>query len=598
MTVGRQLWDRIRPHWKAIVGAIICVLVVGGVELALPLFFGRGIVDEILLEQENIAKLTLFAAAGIVLVLLRGVFTYGRMYLMAYVGQKIVLELRRDLFEHLLDLPLGFHSRRKSGELISRVTNDVGVIQNMIVSGVTDLLQQMLMITGIMILIFYLNWELALISIISLPAAGFAISAYGNRIRSYSKRLQEKLADLTAILGETLSGIRVIKAFTMESCLRKVFSAENKRSFTVSMKSVQAIATVTPVVDLIVVTGIMVVIWFGGRAVLAGEFTMGGLISFLTYLGMATRPLGLLTKSYSLLQQAVAASERIFEMLNTPDRLVRVANTRMLCCPKGRVEFEEVSFAYDGHCRVLNGISFAVEPGEVVALVGPSGAGKTTLANLIPRFYDPGAGRILLDGEDIRNIDLTSLRKQIGLVPQDPVLFSTSIANNISAFSPGADRDDVIRAAKMANAHDFIEEMPEGYDTVVGERGARLSGGQRQRVAIARAIFRDPRILILDEATSALDAESEALIQEALVRLQKDRTTFIIAHRLSTIKNASKIIVLDGGRVVESGTHAELLAGGRLYPRLYNRQIQKDVQPLRDEGKAGEDPGLSQGRTA
>lgn len=577
----KSLSARLRPSLGALVAGIACLIVVAAIDLSLPLFFGKGVVDQVLLQAASPVLLSKYALGGILLFLVKGIFTYGQVYLMSYVGQRLVLNLRADTYRHLLRAPLSFHAQHRSGELISRVTADVGVIQNAISAGIGDLVQHSLSLVGILILIIYLNASLAVIALVSLPLAALAINGYGGRIRVYSGRLQERIADLTSILQESLEGIRILKAFRMEPMQKERFEHENERSFRASMKSVQAMATVTPVVELILVAGMMLVIWSGSRAVLAGRLTTGELISFMAYLGMATRPVGFLTRSFNLMQQAFAAWNRILSILDAPVEPAgdpQKAGCRRLGVIRGAVQFEHVYFSYPTGDPVLHDINFEAQPGEVIALVGPSGAGKSTLVNLIPRFYEATSGAVRVDGYDVREITLDSLRRQIGIVPQETVLFGMSVSANIAVGKDVA-FEHIRRAAEVANAHEFIMQLPQGYDTRLGERGATLSGGQRQRLAIARAVVGDPRILILDEATSALDTESEALVQEALARARENRTTFVVAHRLSTVRSADKILVLDKGRITESGTHASLIAGEGLYHRLYARTNGEEIEP-------------------
>lgn len=562
----------IRPHLGSLLPGLLCVVVVAVVDVSLPFLFGDVLVDGVLLTSDNFQLLHQVVVGGLLLFFVKGIFVYGQVYLMAYVGQKVVYDLRSRLYRHLLHMPLGQHLRHKSGSLVARMTSDIGVIQSAVTAGLTDLVLHSLSLFFIIVMLFVLNWRLALVSMIVLPAAAGAIRGYGGRIRKFTGRLQERIAGMTATLQESLEGIRVVKAFRMEKERQERFQKDNELSFGASMKSVQAMATVTPVVELILIGGMLIVLWFGGRSVLRNEMTPGGLVAFLGYLAMSTRPIGFLTKSFNLLQQAASAAERITDLMQSPKEVI-VQGGERLERPQGRVTFENVTFSYNPGTPVLKDVTFEALPGETIALVGASGAGKTTLVNLIPRFYAPDSGRILIDGIDIERLDLDALRGMIGLVPQETLLFGMSIAENIAAGRKGIGPKEIRRAAELANAHEFISQLPDGYETIVGERGATLSGGQRQRIAIARAVAGDPRILILDEATSALDAESEAIVRDAIFRVKADRTTFVIAHRLSTVIGASKIIVLDKGRIAEIGTHRELLQRGRIYPSLYRKQF-------------------------
>jgi len=565
----RVVWQWVRPYQGRLAFAMVFVVLQSVIALAIPLLFGKGVVDYVLLQMQDTRLLALVAVATIGLILLKGLVTYAREYSLNFVGQRIVTDLRGRLYDHLLKLPLDFYARRRSGEVISRMTNDMAAVQQAVSISVGEVIHYSLLLLGVLVAIFWLQWQLALISLVVLPLATLAINRYGDRIRAFSARMHERIGDMAALLGETIGGIRVVKAFTMEGLSRTRFQEANERSFAVSMKSVQAQATLKPVVELILVTGMVLVLWAGGREVIAGRLTVGELMSFLAYLGMLSQPVGALTHHYTLIQQAAAAGERIGHLLQeTPEPQSSTTLTRL---PRlaGRVEFAGVSFEYEAGTPVLHDVSFVIEPGETVALVGPSGAGKSTLVNLIARFYDPVQGSVRVDGYDLKAVDPRSLRRQIGLVPQDPVLFGISIAENIAVSRPEADMADIQRAAELAHAHEFISRLPEGYGTIAGERGASLSGGQRQRIAIARALLADPRILILDEATSALDSESEAAIHAALERIREGRTVILIAHRASTVQLADRIIVLDRGRIVQQGTHQELSQRPGLYRRLY-----------------------------
>ncbi|OUM99737.1 MAG: hypothetical protein BAA04_09025 [Firmicutes bacterium ZCTH02-B6] len=543
------------------------------IALAIPLLFGKGIIDYVLLEAREPRLLALVAIGAVGLIALKGLVVYAQTYSMNFVGQRLVTDLRARVYDHLLKLPLDFYARRRSGELISRMTNDMAAVQQAVTMSIGEVVHYSLVLIGVLVAIFWLHWQLALISLVVLPLAALAVSRYGSRIRAFSARMHERIGDMAAVVGETIGAIRVVKAFTMEGLSRSRFQEANERSFAVSMKSVQAQATLKPVVELILVTGMVVVLWAGGREVLVGRLSVGELMSFLAYLGMLSQPVSALTHHFALVQQAAAAGERIGRLLQEQTEPQASAALQTLPRITGRVEFQNVSFAYEPGTPVLEDVSFTVEPGETVALVGPSGAGKSTLVNLIARFYDPDAGSVRVDGYDLKSVDPRSLRRQIGLVPQDPVLFGVSIAENIAVSRPDAKMEEIRQAAELAYAHDFITRLPAGYDTVAGERGASLSGGQRQRIAIARAILADPRILILDEATSALDSESEVAIHAALQRIRQGRTVILIAHRASTVMMADRIIVLDRGRVVQQGTHQELSQRPGLYRRLYHELL-------------------------
>jgi subfamily B ATP-binding cassette protein MsbA len=543
------------------------------IQLALPLVFGRGLVDRVLIERQNLYLLNLIAVGTLAFFVVKGLLNYGQIYILAYAGQRMVYDLRNAVFEHLQRLSLSFYERTRTGETISRVTNDVSVVQNAMISGIRDFVNDAFMLMGITVAVFWLHWRLSVVTLLVLPLVGMAVNIYGTRIRSFTGQVQERVADISTQLQETLTGIRIVKAFTMEKQEQERFVGRNEQTFRAGMKSAQVMATVFPVVELLMAFGLVVVLWYGVREVVAGRLSSGELIAFVSYVSMTAAPINGITRTLNQFQQSFAAADRIFALLDEEIEVTEARRPLELKTVEGRVAFENVTFAYKAGHDVLQDVNLTVCPGEVVALVGPSGAGKTTLANLLLRFYDPTEGRVTLDGVDISKVTLRSLRSYIGLVPQETILFGVSVAENIRYGRQDARFEEIVEAARLANAHDFISELPQGYNTLVGERGVALSGGQRQRVAIARAILRNPRVLILDEATSALDTESEVLVQEALERLMRNRTTLVIAHRLSTIMHADRIVVLDGGHVVEQGTHSELLEIQGLYRRLYEAQF-------------------------
>lgn len=555
--------------WPSLLLGLFCLLLVVGASLGIPWIIGD-LIDGVLIpgQEEGLFYLNLLTLGTVFLFLLKGIFGYGQVYLMSLVAQKLVLHLRNQLYAHLQQLSLSFYGRRQVGELISRFTNDLEVIQGSISMGFASLIKEPITIMGILILIFYIHWQLALITICIIPFIALIINFFGQKMRKISSTIQARLADVTSILQENISAIRIIKAFGREKEELKKFKQSSYKTFTINMKGVQVTATVTPVVELLAACGAALFLWYGGREVIAGRLTTGSLITFLGYIAMILTPLRLFSQNYNLFQKALGAAERIFSVFDTKEVIPERPDAPPMPSIQGTIEIRGVTLSYERE-EVLKDISLQVDPGEVIALVGPSGSGKTSLASLIPRFYDPQQGQVLIDGQDVREVNLQSLRRQIGIVTQETILFRGSIAYNIAYGNPDARMDAIQEAAKQANAHDFICNFPEGYQTLVGERGLTLSGGERQRIAIARAILGGPRILILDEATSALDTASESLVQEALHRVMKGRTTVIIAHRLSTIKNAHRIAVIDGGKIVELGTHRQLLREKGLYQKFH-----------------------------
>jgi subfamily B ATP-binding cassette protein MsbA len=463
---------------------------------------------------------------------------------------------------------------------MSRVTNDVNAVQNAVSNNLLSLLQQLVTLLGSLIIIFLLDWRLSLLMLVVTPLMAICGSFFGQRLQQLSRTVQEGLGDSTSVLEETLANERIVQAFTREQFEIGRFGSMVERVFALTLRRIRVRATFVSFIGFLAFAAITLVLWFGGREVLAGRLTPGGLISFLFYIFLIAGPLGTLTGLYGQTQEALGAAGRIFEVLDTLPEITDRPGAIDLPPLARSLAFQDVHFSYAPGHEILHGVSFVVEAGRMVAVVGPSGAGKTTVASLIPRFYDPDSGAITIDGLPIRDGTLASLRGQIAVVPQEPVLFGLSVRENIAYGRLDAGNDAIVAAAQAANAHDFIVELPRGYDTLVGERGVKLSGGQRQRIAIARAILRDPRILILDEATSSLDNESERLVQQALERLMAGRTTLVIAHRLSTIQHADQILVLDAGAVVESGTHVELVAANGLYHRLYTLALRQETMTL------------------
>lgn len=509
------------------------------------------------------------------IVSMKGLAGYGQTYLMHFVAQKVVNDLRNDLYHNVTGLSPGFFTRRKTGELISRFTNDINVIQQSITESLASLIREPVTILGFLIFIFYLNTGLAIVSLVIFPPVAVLIKKLGEKVRKFTGEAQVRIADITSILQETLSGIRVVQAFGMEEYERKRFFGETKKFFQITMKSARIYLVSSPVMEFLAAVGIAAILLYAGYRVMpgAGSMTSGDFVTFLGAVFCLYAPCKNLTRVNNMMQQAKAASMRIFEILDIQPEVVECEGALDVPRLGGEISFDNVSFAYTKGRNVLTDINLKARVGEIIAIVGTSGVGKTTLVNLIPRFYDCLSGSITIDGKDIKEVTIKSLRAQIGIVTQEVILFNDTVANNICYGNANISEEEIIRAAKAANAHSFVMNLSNGYDTVIGDRGVLLSGGERQRITIARAVLKDPAILILDEATSSLDSESEEMIQGAINNLMKDRTVFVIAHRLSTIKHANKIIVLDKDRIVESGIHEELIKRGEVYKRLYEMQF-------------------------
>jgi len=562
-----------KPYTANLIAGLICLILVGITGLLIPWLF-KFLIDDVLIAG-NPVILNYIAAGAVLLYLLKGIFNYAQKYLISGLSQHVIVDLRNDLYQHLQKLSLSFFERQRTGDLMSRITNDVNVIQTSLTTGLSNIVLQPIMIIGIVGFLIYIDWKLALVSFLIIPLVSVAISKFGFKMRSISTRIQNEMSNVTNILQETLSAVRIVKAFNNEDKEIKKFNRANDRTLEENLKGVQVEATITPVVEIIIAFGAAAFLWYGGHKVLRGEMTTGELITFIGYIGLLVSPINILSKSYNLMQKAVGASERIFKLLNVEEKVEEKENAVEVDTIQGQVDFNKVSFSYKESEKVLKDIDLTVRPGEMVALVGHSGAGKTTLVNLLPRFYDAEQGEILIDGVNIKDVKINSLRKQIGIVPQETVLFKGTIAENIAYGAEQKSIKEIEEAARKANAHQFIMDFDRGYQTEVGERGVSLSGGQKQRISIARTLLTDHKILILDEATSSLDLQSEALIQEALERLMKDRTTFIIAHRLSTVINADKIIVLESGNIVEKGKHKELYDKKGYYYNLYKSQFKQ-----------------------
>ena len=532
----------------------------------------KDVIDKVLMNKD-IFLLNTIAVTIVIVFFIRGICFYAQTYLMSYVGQKVIIDIREAVYRKLQFLSLGYFEKRQTGTIMSYVTNDVGALQGSIIESATDFVTEMSILIGSLALMFNLHWKLSLLTLITMPLVAKAMDLFGKKLKRTSGVMQERAADITAVLQETISSVRVIKSFVREEYEIARFVKENYANFRAQMKNAQVMATLTPVIELIAAIGVTFLIWYGGFEVINGNLTAGALIAFLVYATNLANPIKRLSRIYGNIQKAMAAAERVFSVLDEKTDIVEKENATELKAVIGKVDFKAVTFKYNENEVILKDINLEVKAGQMVAIVGPSGAGKTTIVNLLPRFYDPVAGNIYIDDVNIADVTLASLREKIGIVPQETVLFNGSIYDNILYGDLTATTEEVMAAAKAANAHDFIMQMADQYQTQIGERGSKLSGGQRQRIAIARAILKNPRILILDEATSALDTESEKLVQDALDKLMVGRTSFVIAHRLSTILQADMIIVMEKGQIVEQGSHEELLKLDGLYSGLYKLQF-------------------------
>jgi subfamily B ATP-binding cassette protein MsbA len=568
-----RLLQYLRPYIPKTLMAVACMILATSASLYVP-WIVRDVIDGVLVNKDK-ALLNVITIGIVVVFALRGFFVYGQSYLMAFISQKVVIDLREHLFRHFQRLSVSYFDRSQTGKVLSYMTNDVGVLQGALAQNVIELASESLALVGSLIAMFYLHWQLALLTLITVPLVAEAMKIFGVKLRRASGTMQQRAAEITSVLQEMIVSIRLIRLFVREDYEIGRFNRENENNFNAQMKAAQLSATLTPVVEFLAAFAVTVIVWYGGNEVINGNLTSGSLIAFLVYAVNISNPVKRLGNVYGSIQRAVAAADRVFEVLDTLPEVQDAPDAKPLPPVEGRVTFEDVTFEYRSGEPALRNMSIDVAPGQVLAIVGPSGAGKSTIANLIPRFYDPQAGRICIDGVNIRDVTVASLREQLAMVPQDTILFSASIYENILYGRLDATREEVTAAAQASNAHNFIMQLPDGYETQIGERGCQLSGGQRQRIAIARAILKNPRILILDEATSALDAESERLVQDALDKLMVGRTTFVIAHRLSTIQRADRILVLEKGRMVECGTHADLLDAGGLYCKLYSIQTEE-----------------------
>ncbi len=565
-----RLYGVLTPYRSKLLIAMVGMVIVAGFN-AVQAYMVKPLLDEIFVNKDKVL-LNILPLALLAIFFVKGIFYFIYSYLLEWVGQCVIRDLRNRIYAHLNRLSLSFFHHMPTGELISRIINDVTLLQGAVSHALIRILRDFVSVIGLLVVIFMMDWRLALMSMIFLPMAAAPIVIFGKKFRRVSTRYQRSIGEATNILHETIGGARIVKAFCMEKQEEKRFAAQIQYLFNTLMTETRYRCLSHPMIEFMGGVGIALIIWFGGMQVLKGTSTMGAFMAFLTALIMLYEPVKGVSKINSTIQSGLAAATRIFNLLDIVPDIVEKKDAAILPPFHDCIEFQDVGFSYEPGEPVLHGVKLKVQQGEVLAVVGPSGGGKTTLANMLPRFHDVDSGAICIDGYDIRDVTLHSLRSQMALVPQQTILFNDTVGNNISYGSQTCSEEDIRRAADAAFALEFIEQLPDGFDTIIGESGARLSGGQRQRISIARAILKDAPLLVLDEATSALDTESERKVQKALENLMKNRTTIVIAHRLSTIKNADRIIVMQNGRLVEEGTHDALLARGEVYNQLYQMQ--------------------------
>ncbi|MBQ3972471.1 MAG: lipid A export permease/ATP-binding protein MsbA [Selenomonadaceae bacterium] len=569
----KRLLAYMRPYLHRLLLAIVFIVLAASANLYLPWII-KDMIDDVL-AAKDMMMLNVISISIVVVFLFRGIFYYGQSYLVSYIGQRVVIDVREVLFRKFQRMPISYFDRHQTGETMSYLTNDVNAMQSALVDSLIELVTEGAILIGSLVMMVYLDWKLSLLTLVVIPLVGQAMKIFGRKIKVTGTVIQERLADITSLLQESISSIRIVKSFVREDYEIERFCKQNDLNFQAAMKNVQLTSLLTPTVEFLAAVAVTFIVWFGGYEVVNGEITAGALVAFLTYAVNLANPVKRLSRVYGNIQKAMAAVDRVFTVIDLEETVSNKPGAVALPVTQGHVTVEDITFSYKDGVPALQDVSLEAKPGQMIAFVGPSGAGKSTIANLIPRFYDVTEGEILIDGHDIRDVTVESLRQQIGIVPQETMLFSNTVRENIRYGRLDATDEEVVAAAKAANADVFIRELPKGYDTQIGERGLNLSGGQRQRISIARAILKNPRILILDEATSALDTESEKIVQAALDKLMLGRTSFVIAHRLSTIFEADQIYVIDGGRIREHGTHEELLAKGGLYSNLYHIQFSK-----------------------
>jgi ABC-type multidrug transport system fused ATPase/permease subunit len=569
-----KLLEFVRRYWGWLALAFLCLMGSTAFSLIVPGILSRAIND--LVVGTDPRFLVMAVVYIIVAAVLRGIFAYGSSYLTESVSQKTAYSIRNAIYDRLQRLSFAYHDKTQTGQLMSRATEDVEAVRRFVSIGILGLIQTIILFIAVAVIMVILNWHLALITLFFVVVIGVRAIVVSHGLRRIWLNIQQLFGEVTTVLEENLTGIRVVKAFSQQSEESRKFRGQATRLYNEELHVDREIAFNIPLLVFLIGLPSAVILWYGGRQVVAGNLTLGGLTQFIFYLGILAMPVRRLGFISTLLSRSVSAGQRVLEILERESPVQERTGAQSLNPFKGEVRFENVNFSYDSMGQILKNVTFTAKPGELVALVGSSGSGKSTIANLLPRFYDVGSGKITIDGTDVRDIKLTSLRKQIGIVQQDIFLFSTTIRENIAYGAINATMDAIVAAAKTARLDDFIRSLPDGYDTLVGERGITLSGGEKQRVAIARTLLIDPRILILDDSTSSVDAETERAIRQSLDKLIKGRTTFIITHRLPVIRNADLIVVLKDGEIVEKGRHAELMAENGLYKQIYESQISED----------------------
>ncbi len=571
-----MLFAEIRSHWARLALAMVSSFIMAVTQVAIA-YLIKNVIDDIFV-QKDLGMLKVMPIAVVCIFFVRGLGYFGQEYFIGIVGQHIIKNLRDAMYARVMALDLSFFQGERTGGLMSRVTFDTNMVRDMVSRSVTGMVRDFFTVLGLIGVIFYRDWRLALYAVVILPVAYYPVMYFGDAVRRASGKGQAAMEDMSALLQETFAGVKIVKAFSAEAHETRRFQGRTGRYLKLQLKNVVAQSLSSPIMEVLAGAGIALVVWYGGYQVVTGESTPGTFFSFMAAVLMLYDPVRKLSYTMNAVQEGLAATDRIYDLLETETRVKERPDAVELAAGAHTVSFENVGFSYDGNEAVLAGITFSVKPGEVTAIVGASGGGKTTLVNLIPRFFDVTGGAVKVDGIDVRDLTLASLRKRIAIVTQEPILFNDTVRANIAYGRPDAPMEEIEAAAKAAFAHDFVTAFPAGYDSVIGELGSRLSGGEKQRLAIARALLTDAPILILDEATASLDTQSERLVQKALDNLMAGRTVFVIAHRLSTIRHADRILVVAGGRIVERGAHEELLEKGGVYRKLHSMQFTEDEQ--------------------